>query len=179
MRVEGVLNCRSISDWESWQGKPASCARLDSRGRLSPHDHTQRPLSEITRTCFILRPTHNPGPLRAGSIPRRWHAHTGEAPTYDQCRMLQNAACHRTGDGEAAGDRSCGAAGFESALKLSFNSRLGKLARKAWRAALAWTAEGGCPHMIIGPHQVTIAIFNCLPTLNGNRIGRTAALCVK
>jgi hypothetical protein len=32
-------------------------------------------------------------------------------------------------------------------------------------------AEGGCPHAAIAIYQLTIAIFNCLPTLSGNLIG--------
>jgi hypothetical protein len=35
----------------------------------------------------------------------------------------------------------------------------------------ARTAEGGCPHMVIGGHQLMTAIRNCLPTLSGNLIG--------
>jgi hypothetical protein len=64
--------------------------------------------------------------------------------------------------------------------KFNMSSRLGKLEREPWRALLARTAEGGCPHMVIGDYQLITAIRNCLPTLSvrGNLIG-DGAICVK
>ncbi len=56
----GIASCKNscpISDRENWRGNPGERARPDSRGRLSPHDHCQRPPSEITLIFFILRPT--------------------------------------------------------------------------------------------------------------------------
>src|SRR5579863_10067948 len=36
---------------------------------------------------------------------------------------------------------------FPFSFYSSFDSRVGKVAGKPWRALLAWTAGGGCPHM--------------------------------